>query len=278
MHLEAGIFESEKSHSEKGPRFGNQDEIQKALRQVCQQWLKCLLQYIVGTKRLFGHAELPWEYNERVIVSSLSSAITRSFPSSLIIEELPVDKDGTKSGNGRADLWASIPELSNSDQPFSFYCEAKKTKRTPTLGTLYSYLHSNYGILKILRDFRKSNSKRWDQRSTFGKSPNRKHAHYVIGMLAVRLKREKEDPTGKVYITEVKKELQKAVEEYMSTTSTGEDSAKGRRAVRKLDRFPTTALILEPTDEQHGMIALFTVLARSGFAKKSTSTSPRLRV
>jgi hypothetical protein len=263
------IFKSNPNSGMKGPRFQNQDSIQSSLEKICSKWHKYLLEYVKETKKIFDKPEYPWKENERVLVSTLSASITRNFRSSLTIEELSVPKAANPEGRGRADLWASIPNLPERGETFSFYLEAKKSQKEHTLRGLGHFLESKYGFSKVLRDFRKNRREKMDQRSAYSKLPNRKHPHFVIGMLVTRLKSDKSDPTSQAYVKSVRDKLQCAVQKYAFANA--KQSTNEKQTKRKLDRFPTVALIIPPSGAIPGMVATFTVFARTTTHSRPTS-------
>ena len=191
------IYRSKPSKTERyAPRFGNPYWIQDRLKRICEAWAGYLQNYTDRTAELFGNAECPWESTERGIVSTLSAAITRSFPGSIVHEESRVLKPGQeavktakkKSNLGRCDLWASIPDLTPRLPPFNFYLEAKKSLRPKDSAGLEKHLTGKYGISKIFRDYMVSNPRSLSQRSAFRHDEKRKHEHFTIGLLVTPLR------------------------------------------------------------------------------------------
>ncbi|MGA7832855.1 MAG: hypothetical protein WCA21_18005 [Terracidiphilus sp.] len=261
MRPKAIIFTSKPNSGKRGPRFQNQDSIQLSLQKICSGWHKYLYEYVEQSMKIFGASEYPWKENERVIIGTLSAAITRNYTSSLAMEELSVPKAGNLKERGRVDLWASIPNLFKKGERFSFYLEAKKSQKDHTLRGLERFLVSKNGFSRILRDFQKNRKERLDQRSAYNKISNRKHHHFIIGMLITRLKSETNDPLRRIYGKKIKDKLQYAVEK--RATANVKQLIDSRQTKRKLDRFPTVALIIPPEGKMPGMVAAFTVLAES---------------
>jgi hypothetical protein len=275
MKLEHSIYSSlPASNTKGGPRFASQEDIQTQLSGICENWKEYLQIYVDRTGRLFQEPERPWENTERAIVSTLSAAITRYYPNSIVLEESRVRKPGNNSQGeandhqswGRCDLWVSIQQAKMETSSFSFYLEAKTSHQTRSVEGLSKFLRGRYGIGKMFRDYIKSNkNRRVDQRSSYRKE--RKHEHYVIGLLVVPL------DVHAIDFDEVKVGLNKAFENWLRIdlrkSARGPDKGLGRR----MKRYPTVALILRDQDKKYpGMVASFTVLGATAHLTNECSS------
>jgi hypothetical protein len=269
MRLEHSIYKSSKASN---PRF-DQKSVQDSLEGICKMWKKYLQSYVDFTGQLFQEPELPWENTERAIVSTLTAAISRH-SNSVVLEESRVKKLGNnlkreakeRLGWGRCDLWVSIQQAKPENSAFSFYLEAKTAHRARSVDGLGEFLRGRYGISKMFRDYSKSNkTRRVDQRSSYRKE--RKHEHYVIGLLVVPL------DGYDIEFDEVKDELSEAFQTGLRLDLRRRASDPETEIGRRMQRYPTVALILRDKDKVHsGMVAIFTVLGASAHLKnKSTS-------
>ena len=271
--LESYIYESEPS-TIKGypPRFANQKRIQDCLKNLCETWVEYLQHYTERTNDLFGKTECAWSSTERAIVSTLAASIMREFRSSIVLEESRVLKPGNvASDRGRCDLWASIPELTSDVPIFNFYLEAKKSRQPKSYEALKPHLLSKYGISKLFRDFKKGHLKKLTDRSPFRNDRDRKHEHYVIGLLVTPLASKERDING------IKEKLVSVFENshklFVRPEEAGMDFLNDRRHIA---RYPTVALILvDPNDKHPGMIASFTVLASTNRLLASGTAKPK---
>jgi hypothetical protein len=220
-------------------------------------------QYSQATEDLFRKAELPWERDkltgkkpaERPIVSTLAAAIIRGFPGAVVLEELPALKGVSK---GRCDLWASIPSESTLDKKFNFYLEAKTSKSLRASGSIFKFLGSKNGVSKLLRDFAKGTNVRLIHRSHYANAENRKHNHYVIGLMVLPLNSKKSN------LNEVDDNLKRALKKFSHFEIPSLEPGKRISKRRNLRRFPAVALTVVPKDEsRNGMVALFIVFASS---------------
>jgi hypothetical protein len=281
MKLEYDFYMSEPSLIERyAPRFSNPESVQLCLKVLCKTWVGYLQHYTERAYELFGRSECPWESTERAIVSTLAAAIMRKLPGSIVIEESRVLKPGkerdqsAKKPNdlGRCDLWASVPKLTSDVPYFNFYLEAKKSLRPKNAKGLEEHLLSKYGISKLFRDFMKGHPRRLTQRSAYRNDKERKHEHYIVGLLVTPL------APGVGDFKEMKKILGRVFENshklYVRTDEAGADFRNDRR---HMARYPTVALILfDPNGGRPGMIASFTVmgstnsLSASGSAKQKS--------
>jgi hypothetical protein len=175
----------------------------------------------------------------------------------LVIEERDVVKTGNKNGNGRCDLWATIPELYVASNQFSFYLEAKRSQSPKTTGTLHHYLNTDRGVSRLFNDYLKTTSGKIQKLSPYRSLKDRKHPHYVIGLLVMPLERNPKDPSDVSCYPGVDAIL-RDVFDHWHTIKTERSGIHERK--RRLGRFPTTALILEPQNGHTGMIAVFTVI------------------
>jgi hypothetical protein len=118
----------------------------------------------------------------------------------------------------------------------------------------------------------KSNPKSLTQRSAYRNDKERKHEHFIIGLLVTPLS------PGEGDIEEIKKILGRVFENshklYVRAEETGADFRNDRRHIA---RYPTVALILLDRNGVHpGAIASFTVLgstnspSASGAAKQKS--------
>ena len=258
MKLEHGVYQSKRSLKEGYPsRFWNPESIQLCLERLCETWVEYLEHYTERAYELFQKPECPWVSTERAIVSTLAAAIMRKMRDAIVIEESRVLKPGnTASDRGRCDLWASVPTLTSDIPLFNFYLEAKKSRQPKSSEALEKHLLSEYGISKLFRDFMKGDPNRLTQRSAYRNDKERKHEHYVVGLLVTPL------APGKADIKEIKEILERVFEKlhklYVQPEKKG---ARFRDDWRHMARYPTVALILsDPNGVHPGMIASFTVL------------------
>lgn len=282
MHykIEHDTYKSEPSPLERyAPRFANPESIQLCLKFLCEAWAEYLQHYTERAYDLFGRSECPWKGTERAIVSTLAAAIMRKLPGSIVIEESRVLKPGkqrdqsAKKPNdlGRCDLWASVPKLPSDGHFFNFYLEAKKSLRPKSTKGLEKHLLSKYGISKLFRDFMKGHPKRLTQRSAYRNDKERKHEHFIIGLMITPLA-----PVGADF-KEIKKILRRVFENshklYVRTGKTGADFRNDRR---HMARYPTVALILrDPNGEHPGTIASFTVLGSTNSLSASRTAKQK---
>lgn len=236
--------------------FADPDAIQTALEKVCIAWIKYLQGFVNQTEKLFTAPELPWKGTERALVSSLGAAIIREFPSSLVVEEGSISKNG-KVGWGRWDLWASIPNVTKAGTRFSFYLEAKKSGRSKKPAALSRFLTSSEGVSGLYRDYGKRHANPISKLSPYEKGSKRKHGHYVIGMLVTRLKAVKEDST------KIEAALQEVFENDQIIVLGNKSDGEVRERKRRLGRLPTVAIAVVPEDGQSGILASFTVFGSS---------------
>lgn len=227
-------------------------KIQSSLEKVCDAWGSYLRDYVDQTAKLFKTPERPWTCAERPMISSLAAAITRQFENSLAVEECRVPKAGI-SGRGSCDLWVSIPDRSHAGGRFNFYLEAKKSKSERAPDEMSAFLGSRWGVSRLIRDFKKK-KKRKSPLSPYTNLPDRKHQHYVIGMLVTPLKAGKNDsPT-----------IERTLREFFQNGQTIQLSWKGKKKVKRdLGRWPCVAVAFLPDDGQSGMLAIFTALGSS---------------
>lgn len=228
-------------------------QIQACLKGVCVAWVNYLKDYVDQTEKLFGKPELPWTGDERPMVSSLAAAIARKFPNSLAVEEcnIPI----LERPRGRCDLWVSIPCRSHSGGRINFYLEAKKSNKEVTPEKLSNFLTTRWGVGRSLRSYQKRQSKRRSQTSPFIKLPNRKHQHYFVSMLVMRLKAKRSaSATIKNILHQAFESKQKIAVRWRLTFP---------KQQRSLLRFPTVAVVVIPDGGHPGMIASFTVFGSS---------------
>ena len=233
--------------------FDASEVVQTSLEKICVAWARYLQYFVSRTTKLFGAPELPWEKNERVIVSSLAAAISRRFPSSLVVEETPVPRP-PKAALGRCDLWASIPDRTHAGSRFSFYLEAKKSGHSQSAAGLKDFLIGRNGVGKLYRAYQKGHASRirMSTLSQYTKLPKRVHDHYVISMLVTPLTAVKKDST----------KIEETLREVFENTQTIAIRYKmgAPKARRSLGRFPTVAVVVLPNDaNRSGMIAIFRV-------------------
>lgn len=257
VKLESKFFESMPAEPGSiGPRFKTQTAIQTSIKAICEKWTDYLKRYVEQTENLFAKAELPWMDTERAAVSTLSASISQSFKDSLVLEECRVPKPATSSGKGRCDLWAFIPELRVSKTRLAFYLEAKKTSARND-DVLVNVLKGKLGISKLFRDYSKvkPGGQRLTHRVPYSKLRGRECDYYSIGLLIVELGLEIRR-TDKVHDA-----LQETFEgklpfKMKPIVAKGTPKTKSRR----LNRFPTVALIVIPDDpNRNGMVAIFMV-------------------
>lgn len=170
------------SPSNKNSRFKNFDRITEQLENIGSNWADYLKQHLLVTEKLFGEPELPWNKNERVIVSTLAASIMRSNENALIAEELPVEKQSSLINGARCDLWAHIPSK-NTEEFFNFYMEAKKLRKEIPIEKIQEILEGDLGIERMFLDNAKSRDGIINLKSAYTKE--RKHPHYVIGMIVI---------------------------------------------------------------------------------------------
>jgi hypothetical protein len=240
-------------------RFAHPRKIQSSLKRLCHAWANYLSDYANRTGKMFGVTELPWECTERPLVSSLTVAVARNWPDSLAVEECAVPRI-TRSGRGRCDLWASIPDPSYSGGGFNFYLEAKRSDSLVDAGRLPRFLKSSRtGVGKLFRAYAKSQPFATGKLCTlWGK--NRKHEYYVVGMLATKLDADKNKFP----------EIRRTLCEVFDNIRTFKVRKQKRRI--HLGRLPTVAMVVIPDDGRPGMVVSFTVLGSSkGFSTKGRS-------
>ncbi|MBI3713203.1 MAG: hypothetical protein HY253_09615 [Burkholderiales bacterium] len=236
-------------------RFEEYDFIYEQLTKICRNWETHLRQYLSKTEALFGKPEVPWLANERVVVSSLAASIIRSNPQSIVAEELPIKK-ATQSEFGRCDLWAHIPS-SDAASEFNFYLEAKKFLQPKDPRKINEVLSSERGIRRMFADYVKSQGK-LTQRSVFSSLDDRKHSHYVVGMICMPLQVITESDLAQEPIKS--EELEKLFNEAF----TGRKSLDNGKS-RLMEKFPTVGFYFKPerVDLFPAMLVSFTVLGRS---------------
>lgn len=248
--MNANPCEVFQSKEDQNPRFSDEYHILQArLWNICTDWSKYLDQYLNASAQLFGISEYPWEKNERVLVGTLAASLIRSNEGAIVAEELPVPKESSANQKGRCDLWAHLP-LPTDPAPFNFYLEAKKFMKPRTQAEVEKALSGRGGITRMFFDYAKSRNGRIHENSPYNKMVDRKHPHYIIGMIGLPLK-------GKIEIKELK--------------NTFEDRFAGVRTVgsgevrRRLSRFPTQALFFGRHDKANdrSMLATLTVLGKS---------------
>ncbi len=230
------------------PRFEEDEHLRERLNELCKNWKKYLLQHLSSTHKLFGSPEFPWKMNERVLVSTFAASIMRSSKQALISEELPVPKKITLSTNGRCDLWAHIP-VKDESEPFSFYLEAKKFRKDRRIDEIDKALTGKYGIQRMFSDYVKSHgTERIYQKSSYSNLINRRHTHYVIGMIGLPIiGGEKAD---------------KDVHEKFNVFSKKQFAVDGK--VRRMSRYPTAGLYVHhPEFPSNALLATLTVLGSS---------------
>jgi len=268
MKFEKHIFKSTPANNENfGPHFLKQEAIQSSLEEICNAWATHLRSHIEQTKNLPKGSMLPWEDNERAIVSTLSAAIIRKFPQSLVLEECRVKKpgrnskqeSGKSSDSGRCDLWAFIPELKVASKPVSFYLEAKRSRTSKTTNNLQDYLRTDRGISRLFNDYLKSNPGKIRKLSPYHNLNDREHPHYVIGMLVMPFERCSNDPKGDDLYAKFDGILRDVFEKGHAIKVKGNGEGTESERHRRLGRFPTVALIFGSQDDRNGMIATFTV-------------------
>ena len=173
------IFKSAVPADKAHPSYFDAPEVvQTSLEKICFAWARYLQDYVSQTTKLFGAPELPWERDERVIVSSLAAAISRRFPSSLVVEEAPVPRP-PKPALGRSDLWASIPDRTRAGSRFSFYLEAKRSGHSQSAEGLSDFLKGRNGVSKLFRLYQRGRANRigMSPLSPYTKVPKRVHDH-----------------------------------------------------------------------------------------------------
>ena len=143
------------SPSNKNSRFKNFDWLTEQLKDIGSNWADYLKNHTLVTEKLFGEPELPWNKNERVIVSTLAASIMRNNEKALIAEELPVEKQSSLIDGARCDLWAHIP-CKNSEESFNFYMEAKKLRKEIPIENIQEILEGDLGIERMFLDNAKS--------------------------------------------------------------------------------------------------------------------------
>lgn len=234
------IFKKQRTNN----NYEEHDELCNLLEAICKNWAKELISYQNITKELFGESEIAWLQNERVVVGSLASSITRFNKGSLVVEELPIIKNNV-SEKGRCDLWAHIP-TNNPENEFNFYMEAKKLKKQRTLKTLKNTLIGPLGILRMFEDYIKTTGS-LHRKSTISKK-ERKHNHYVIGMTCIPFKD----------IDANKNNLQAIFDEvFTKRIKLNEEKNKN------LQNYTSIAMYLESEDKEHAMFTVFTIFGRS---------------
>jgi hypothetical protein len=248
------------------PLFDNHTEIQDLTESICEKWAAYLKDYVERTAILFGKSELPWDSDERAILSTLSAAIVRGFGKSLVIEERGIRKN---LKNGRNDLWATIPEIRDDTRRFSFYLEAKKSKTDVAIADLAEYLKSPSGISRVFRDYLKSRGERITRLSPFAKQKGRRHDHYVIGMLATRVIAKKRDRRK---VDAALRETFNSDKVHLYIKHTGKRQEPDRH--REMRRFPTVGLVLFPDSTKVcGLVATFTIFSVSRRIHDSKATA-----
>lgn len=280
MELKYDFYESEPSTRERYPsRFANPQSIQACLRTIGEAWAAYLNHYTERTSKLFHKSECPWTSTERAIVSTISAAIMRKMPDSIVIEESRVPKLGKTSepgskqtsGRGRYDLWASVPNLTPDVPFFNFYLEAKKSLRPKNAKSLEKHLSGGYGISKLFRDLVKRSPEVLTQRSAYRNDKNRKHEHYVIGLLVTPLAPAEGD------IEKIKMTLKSVFEKLQKIDLRAKKAGISfRNDSRHMARYPTVAVILVDREgKQPGTIASFTVLGSTNALSASGATKQK---
>lgn len=250
MKIISEVFQSTKEEQSHDFHFQNHADILIRLVELCEGWTNYLKHHMLVTHSLFNSVELPWDKNERVIVSSLAGSITRSNHGALISEEHPIEKG---ISNGRCDLWAHMPSEEDGRNSFNFYLEAKKFQtRKPS--EIMGRLTGRYGLQRLFTDYSKSLSNdRITKISPYSKIEKRQHSHYIIGLMAMPI-------IGCPDIDDVRKIFDDTFGGMHKIT----DSGKKRR----MYRFPSAALYVGrqndiESDKTSSMLACFTVLAKS---------------
>ena len=251
------IFKSAVPVDEAPPSFFDAPEVvQTSLEKICVAWARYLQDFVDQTTKLFGAPALPWEGDERTIVSSLAAAIIRCSPGSLAVEEVPVPRFH-KSPRGRCDLWASIPDRTHYGSRFSFYLEAKKSGHSQSAEGLSDFLKGRNGVGKLFRLYKRGHASRirMSPLSPYTKLPEaREHDHYVICMLTtpLNLKAVKKDSAEiEATLREVFKNRQTIAIKY---------KMGAQKTRTSLGRWPTVAVVVLPNDlRRSGMIATFMV-------------------
>lgn len=256
------IFVSQKpSTSKKSYRFENYDELQQKLIDICNNWNEYLKLYIENSHLLFEN-KMPWEQNERAVVSTLAASIARSCKHALITEEMPVPKPAREkiknTDKGRCDLWVANL-TSENNKPFCFFLEAKFTK-PKQIDKVKNYIDGK-GIERIFRDYLKSSQ---GDRLTQNSPYKLKLHHYVISMLTVPFFSANSTDEDLAYIKETLKNVFNKKRSHPIKTKCEKCKA------RILYRFPTVAFIVNQTTKDigkksvkhYGMVTMLTVLAK----------------
>lgn len=242
------------------------DSFHRAFGKIVSAWSRTLENHCMATETLFGKAECPWDRpkrgsdspaeehgNERVIISTLTTAISRDSKKAVMVEEMPIQKGESK---GRCDLWCSLSE------DYSFYLEAKMTgaprKSHEQLEGIFFEHTTNSILTRAFRDYQKSHGKLDDDnRKIVTRSPYwkfRKHKHHVIAFCIATFKAA--DDT--FYVDKLKKTV---VEKFRSKHPIC--VTKEKTLQRNLARLPTTGLIVNwQKDDQgdNGFVAAFSLM------------------
>lgn len=259
------IFVSEKPSTSKIPyRFEDHDELQKKLTDICNNWNDYLKLYFENSQLLFEN-KMPWEQNERSVVSTLAASIARSSKRALITEEMPVPKPAKevngveikKTDKGRCDLWV-VDLASKNNSPFCFFLEAKFAK-PKHIDDIENFITSK-GIGRIFRDYLKSlNGEKLTQKSPYKFQVH----HYIVSMLTVPFFSENNSDKDLTKIKDALKNVFNKDDSHPIKTKGKSDKS------RKLFRFPTVALIVnqaekdlgKQSEKYNGMVTMLTVLA-----------------
>jgi len=267
--------------TEKKPAFDESDHRFDAERRqkffrhfetIGTAWERELNQYCDVTKDMFGREEFPWDRavagNERVMVSTLTTAIARTYPDAIIAEELPVTKGASidkKSDDGRSDLWCSIRA---PDSRYSFYLEAKMTitpRNTEERLLEIFFKHKNSILTRAFKDYQKSHGKAGDVNrklvSTSPYSRERRHAHDFVALSIASFECAGEDAFDN--LAERAKENFSIRQPIHLTTE--------QKLNRHLGKHPTVVVVVSrnlelPNKVQatRGMLAAFTLMASAG--------------
>jgi hypothetical protein len=242
------------------------DGFHKVFSEIVDAWSTTLEQHCRMTEELFkntGGAERPWNRkergSERVLISTLATAIARHYPQALIVEELPVPKG--ISSDGRSDLWCHLP---CDHQPYSFYLEAKMTGAPRrTLADLEDifFSHKNSIITRAFRDYQKSHGKLGDVNTKIVTgSPYRsfrQHPHHLVA-LSVGTFLTKEEAVFDVG------SLANSAKDYFQSKQPIHIHKEQNPLQRNLGRLPTTGIAANFRGSgDNGLMAAFSLMGAS---------------
>lgn len=240
------------------------DRFHDVFSEVVEAWATTLEHHCMTTEKLFKNtegAEPPWDRgargSERVLISTLATAIARRHPEALIIEELPVKKM-TGDFDGRSDLWCHLP--SDLDHlSYSFYLEAKMTQSPrqtqDDLENIF-FSHDKSIITRAFLDYQKSHGKLGDNsKKIVTSSPYRsfrQHPHHVVALSVGTFKATKNVFDMKTLATSAKSLFQ---------SKQPVQIAEGKTLQRNLGRLPTTGIVANFCGSQdNGFVAAFSLM------------------